>query len=217
MQPALEFFVAVFALAPFGILVVGRCRKHLRPRAIGHHGTTVGALSVGSFDTRQRLLHPADEPAGVVSGITEIHRAFHLGAWPISGIESGPGDPLGSSLAALRPRHCPRSVAIFGNTTFRRAHGTASRCPDRWCRALPRRQRNAANGEKGPGQFFFGKTAKLLTKSQTGRPPFSFGNQPRLLTNSVRAEHPARGKDSFTRPSSAGRRPRAANQRGSTW
>src|SRR5579871_700362 len=46
-QVALEFLVAVLALAPSGIVVVGRLRQYERPRSIGDDKAAVGPLGVG--------------------------------------------------------------------------------------------------------------------------------------------------------------------------
>ena len=46
LQPALQFLVAVLALATIGVGVVGRAGQHEGTRPIRHHRAAVRALSV---------------------------------------------------------------------------------------------------------------------------------------------------------------------------
>jgi len=51
VQSALEFFVAIFTLATFGILIVGRSWQDGGSDAIGDHRTPIGSLPIGlAFD-----------------------------------------------------------------------------------------------------------------------------------------------------------------------
>src|SRR5277367_2823770 len=47
LHAALDFFIAIFAIASLDILIIGSLGEQLCPRTVGHHETPIGPLGIG--------------------------------------------------------------------------------------------------------------------------------------------------------------------------